>query len=988
MNSPDQQAPATRASETTHNAFEWVRSEPISALNAVIEEYRHRVTGAQHFHIATDNTENVFLVALRTVPQDSTGVAHILEHTALCGSEKYPVRDPFFMMTRRSLNTFMNAFTSSDWTAYPFASQNRKDFFNLLDVYLDAVFFANLDPLDFAQEGHRLEFSTPSDTSSPLEFKGVVYNEMKGAMSSISSTLWQTLSKYLFPYTTYHYNSGGDPEHIPDLSYQGLRDFYRSHYHPSNAVFMSYGDIPVAELHQRFEDRALQRFEALDVHIEVPDEKRYVAPLAVEESYAWEEEGDASEKSHVVLGWLLGKSTSLEELLQAHLLNGILLDNSSSPLQKALETSELGSAPSPLCGLEDSHREIVFSCGLEGCASSAAQDVESLVLDTLQDIAENGVPIEQVRSVLHQLELHQREIGGDGYPFGLQLILMAISGAVHRGDPVAVLNLEPVLEKLHRDIEDPAYVKRLVRELLLDNPHRVRLLLKPDTELAARRRHAEEQRLAKIRAGLDEQQAAEIVATASTLLERQNGRPDDSCLPRVTIADVPADVPEIESRPIAASTPITAYARGTNGIVYQQVIVELPALGNELLELLPYYTDFLTELGSGGRDYLQTQALQAALSGGLNAHSTVRGALDDEQRTRGVLVLSSKALARNATELFALLRETLEHARFDELQRIGELLSQMRARRDQSITGSGHALAMSAASSRMSPTALLAHSLSGLEGIRRTRRIEKSFQDEANIAAFAARLAALHEAILGAPRQLLLVSDAEHTEANADELQRCWQNPAAPAADTPLALAPVRDTVREIWQTSTQVNFCAKSYPTVPIAHADAAALTVLGGFLRNGFLHRAIREQGGAYGGGASQDSGIAAFRFYSYRDPRTRATLDDFDAALDWLQNTPHQWQQVEEAILGVISSLDKPGSPAGEAKKHFHENLFGRTRAQHREFRARVLAVTVDDLQRVGASYLDPARASLAVITNAPGAAALKKDPLLADAELKTL
>lgn len=988
MNSLEQQTAANRAPGATHSAFEWVRSEPILALNAVIEEYRHRVTGAQHFHIATDNPENVFLVALRTVPHDSTGVAHILEHTALCGSEKYPVRDPFFMMTRRSLNTFMNAFTSSDWTAYPFASQNRKDFFNLLDVYLDAVFFANLDPLDFAQEGHRLEFSTPTDTSSPLEFKGVVYNEMKGAMSSISSTLWQTLSKYLFPYTTYHYNSGGDPEHIPDLSYQGLRDFYRSHYHPSNAVFMSYGDIPVTELHQRFEDRALQRFESLAVHIEVPDEKRYVAPIAVEESYSWEEEGDASEKSHVVLGWLLGKSTNLEELLQAHLLNGILLDNSSSPLQKALETSELGSAPSPLCGLEDSHREIVFSCGLEGCASSAAPAVESLVLDTLRDIAANGVPIEQVRSVLHQLELHQREIGGDGYPFGLQLILMAISGAVHRGDPVAVLNLEPVLEKLHRDIEDPDYVKRLVRELLLDNPHRVRLLMKPDAGLAAHRRSAEEQRLAKIRVQLDEQQVAEIVATANTLLERQNQRPDDSCLPRVTIADVPADVPEIESRRITASTPITAYARGTNGIVYQQVIVELPALENELLELLPYYTDFLTELGSAGRDYLQTQALQAALSGGLNAHSMVRGALDDEQRTRGVLVLSSKALARNANELFALLRETLEQPRFDELQRIGELLSQMRARRDQSITGSGHSLAMSAASSRMSPTALLAHSLSGLEGIRRTRRIEKSFQDESNIAAFAARLQALHQAVLGAPRQLLLVSDAEHIQGNADDLQRCWQNSAPPATSTALALAPVRDTVREIWQTSTQVNFCAKSYPTVPIAHPDAAALTVLGGFLRNGFLHRAIREQGGAYGGGASQDSGIAAFRFYSYRDPRTRGTLDDFDAALDWLQNTSHQWQQVEEAILGVISSLDKPGSPAGEAKKHFHENLFGRTKAQQREYRARVLAVTVEDLQRVGASYLDPARASVAVITNAPGAEALKKDPKLGAAEVKTL
>ena len=196
-----------RMTDQTNPAFELLRSQDIPSLKIRYQEYRHKVTGAQHIHLAADNKENVFLVALRTVPEDSTGVAHILEHTALCGSEKYPVRDPFFMMIRRSLNTFMNAFTSSDWTAYPFASQNKKDFNNLLSVYLDSVFFSRLDPLDFAQEGHRLEFADAEDSNSELTFKGVVYNEMKGAMSSVNSTLWQTMSKHLCPTSTYHYNS-------------------------------------------------------------------------------------------------------------------------------------------------------------------------------------------------------------------------------------------------------------------------------------------------------------------------------------------------------------------------------------------------------------------------------------------------------------------------------------------------------------------------------------------------------------------------------------------------------------------------------------------------------------------------------------------------------------------------------------------------------------------------------------------------------------
>ena len=213
------------SSALAHDSFDLVRSEHIDSLNLDIQQFEHRTTGAMHYHMAVDNSENVFLVALRTVPQDSTGVAHILEHTALCGSESYPVRDPFFLMLRRSLNTFMNAFTSSDWTAYPFASQNRKDFNNLLNVYLDAVFFSRLDELDFAQEGHRLEFADPDNPDSELVFKGVVFNEMKGAMSSVTSTLWQTLCHHLFPSNTYHYNSGGEPENIPYLSYEQLQQF-------------------------------------------------------------------------------------------------------------------------------------------------------------------------------------------------------------------------------------------------------------------------------------------------------------------------------------------------------------------------------------------------------------------------------------------------------------------------------------------------------------------------------------------------------------------------------------------------------------------------------------------------------------------------------------------------------------------------------------------------------------------------------------------
>ncbi len=952
----------------SYPTFEHIRSHYIPSLHVTVEEYRHKTTGAQHYHLAADNAENVFLVALRTVPDDSTGVAHILEHTALCGSECFPVRDPFFMMTRRSLNTFMNAFTSSDWTAYPFASQNRQDFDNLLQVYLDAVFFSRLDPLDFAQEGHRLEFDNPKDPASPLQFKGVVFNEMKGAMSSVNSTLWQTLTKYLFPTTTYHYNSGGDPEHIPDLSYDQLVAFYRSHYHPSNAIFMTYGDIPASEHQSRFEALALARFEPLDETISVAKEKRYHAPIRVEEAYAYTEEGTTHAKTHVVLGWLLGTSTNLLQHLRAQLLNMVLLDNSASPLRNALETTELGKAPSALCGLEDSHLELAFVCGLEGSEPEQAEAVEQLILNTLHQVAENGIPREHVEAMLHQLELHQREITGDSYPYGLQLILAALPAATHRGDPVALLDIEPVLEQLRRDIQDDGFIPKLVKELLLENSHRVRLSLRPDTELAARRDTAERARLDEIQRSLSDQQKQQIIQQATALEARQLAEPDSSLLPKVSIADVPAEQPALpfEQRAIG-HVPLCTYPQGTNGIVYQQIVMPMPQLLDEELMLLPYYTQLLTEVGVEHMDYMQAQAWQAAVCGGLVAYSSARGNVQDEQAVTSYLTLSSKSLVRNSDAMGDLLKRTLEGARFDELNRLRELISQIRMRRQNAVTGSGHSLAMMAASRGMSPAAAISHKLTGLAGIRHSKQLDEALAQTSALESLAKSLQQLHSKVLAAPRTLLLVGEEERQAELEQQLSVRWATHPPAEHFNALTLPPVREQVKDVWVANTQVNFCAKAYPTVPVGHIDAPTLTVLGGFLKNGFLHRAIREQGGAYGGGAGQDSNTAAFRFYSYRDPRLQDTLADFDASIRWCLEEDHNEQALEEAILGVIASLDKPSSPAGEAKQDFHNRLYGRTPEQRQRFRTAVLGVSIADLKRVTAHYLTPEKASVSVISN---------------------
>jgi len=949
-----------------HPAFTFLRSEFIDALNVTVQEFEHTVTGAKHFHIASENDENVFLVGLKTVPTDSCGVAHILEHTVLCGSERFPVRDPFFMMIRRSLNTFMNAFTSSDWTAYPFASKNKKDFHNLLGVYLDAVFFSRLDELDFSQEGHRLEFEEPDNAESDLTFKGVVFNEMKGAMSSTTSVLWQTLTKYLFPNNTYHFNSGGEPTDIPDLSYQDLLAFYRTHYHPSNAVFMTFGDIPAETLQAEFEDKVLKRFERLDTQVSVPNAKRYFSPVRVEEGYAAEEVKE--DGSHVVVGWLLGESTDLNQQFEAQLLSSVLLDNSASPLRRVLENSDLGRAPSPLCGLEDSNKEMSFMCGLEGVKREDAPKVEALVLSALEDIAEKGVPQESIDAMLHQLELSQREIGGGGYPYGLQLILAGLSTAVHSGDVIAQLDLDPVIDAMREKIKDKAYIPNLIKTLLQSNAHRITLTLSPDDALEARRNQAETDRLSQIKAALSDAEKQQIIERSAALKERQSQVDDMSILPKVGLEDVPARLPEYESEKVSGDLPVTFYPQGTNGLVYQQLVIDLPELNEEEIAYLPLFSSMMTELGIGEADYLAVQERQAQVCGGLGASNSIRATIEDRQALNGYFILSSKALVPNVKAMSELLKDTILDVRFDEVSRVKELVAQRRARREQSITGQGHSLAMTAASSALSGLSAQQEKWSGMSGIRSAISLDDAMKEsDAAVTEVLEIFKGLHSKLLKAKKQMLLVAEPQHEASILADVKAILADLPVGTEDTKFAITPVDSSVNLAWLTSTQVSFCSKAFRTVSGDHPDVAALTVLGGFLRNGFLHRVIREQGGAYGGGASFDGSTGSFRFYSYRDPRLTETLADFDASIEWVLNEAHTEDALEEAVLGVIGSMDKPGSPAGEAQGDFYVHLHGRSLAYREAFRAKILAVTIDQLKHVAKTYLIKENENVAVVTS---------------------
>lgn len=942
-----------------HPAFEAIREVTIPSLDIQVAEYRHKKTGAVHYHLAANNTENVFLVALRTMPMDSTGVAHILEHTALCGSQKYPVRDPFFLMIRRSLNTFMNAFTSSDWTAYPFATQNKKDFDNLLSVYLDAVFFANLNPLDFAQEGIRVEFENPEDKTSPLVYKGVVFNEMKGAMSSAHAELWEAINSNLFSSTTYHYNSGGDPAVIPDLKYEDLVAFYKEHYHPSNAVFMTFGDIPAVELQAKFEEQALKSFSALPHKIEGHDENRFTEPKRVEMTYALDEE-DASQKTHLVLTWLLGKTANLKDRFETEILSGVLLENSASPLRQFLETTDIALAPSPYCGTDDSSRELSFMCGVEGSEPEHAEVFEKGVLSVLEEVVKNGVPQEDVEAVLHQLELSNREIRGNGYPYGMSLILNGLGAVLHNGDPVSLWDMESVLVELREAIKNPEFVPSLIKKWLLDNPHCVRVTLKPDTNLSAQRIQTEKDRLAAMHRALSPEEADKIIQETKALQQRQSQKDDPEILPKVDREDIPADIEIAQGHRKnidigLRNVPLTTYAQGTNGLFYQKSVINLPDLTEEERTLLPVYMYLLTSVGAGKHDYLGMQKWQSSVAGGLSMGLSIRSDLSDRNKGAAHLLFAGKALNNRAEPFNALMRHTLENVRFDEHDRIRELIAKSRVRAEAAVTGNGHSYAMQMASASFSAVADFSYRIFGLSYIRSLKILDEKIIGDEALESMLATLRTMHDKVLSSPQHFLIVGEGGQLPALEKSLSQEWQTAVTKEAATSYQFGRTVTQQQLACLTNTQVQFCARGFAAVPVDHDDAAALTLLGGFLKNGYLHGAIREKGGAYGGGANYDTESSSFRFYSYRDPRLAETLQDFDHSVQWLLNEKHEQRQLEEALFGVISSMDKPLSPAGEADNAFFNELYGRTPAFRRRHREKLLSVTLDDLRTVGERYL---------------------------------
>jgi Predicted Zn-dependent peptidases, insulinase-like len=960
----------------TIGGYTILRKERLDRLEGTYLELEHERTGARHLHVECPDDNNSFAVFFPTVPKDSTGVAHILEHVVLAGSQKFPVRDPFFSMTRRSLATFMNAFTSADWTMYPFSSRNAKDFKNLLEVYLDATFFPRLDEDSFKQEGIRFEFEDPADPSSGLRYKGVVYNEMKGALASPQAAVQKIVGETMFPSLTYSYISGGDPEHIPDLTWEQLRKFHAVHYHPSNAYFYTYGDQNLEQTLAAIEENALTHFSRSEVDTSIPDVKRFRKPVKAVEPYPATAGEDNSRKAQALVAWVTVHTGDSFQLLAMKVLAEVLLGNAASPLRKALIDSKLGTAMADGSGLQDDYRETVFGAGLKDIAQEDAEKVERVVLDTLERLVNDGVDQTQVDAAIHHLEFEKRERSNAGFPYSLKVLFTALAPYYYGGDPYDALNFDADLARLERDRKAGRFFENLIQAELLDNSHRGLLTVVPDTELEERKRQKELERLAKIEASLTEADKARIVAEALRLKQGQDAKQDLSTLPTLELTDIPMKFEHVPSRDATLGTAhVEFFPLATNGVTYIDIRSDFSALTPDEKDLLPLFGRVLTQAGAAGQDYVEIAKRIASYTGGVGAAAQVQPLAAREDYLQSFMV-SGKALDRNAKPFIDLLTDLAAHLEI-ETGRLKEIIAETATRLESSIANLGFQFAILLAQSKLNSEGAMNDRLQGIGMLHVMRNLAKL--DESGLRDLVSRLDAIRKKLFRSDSITVVVTSEESMVETlkgylADFVAAL---PGAAGGNGAPVKPPPLDPVREARTAPMPVAFNVRTFKTVRYQHADAPVLLVLANYVRDTFLHRELREKGGAYGAYAQANTGGGNFYFGSYRDPNIIRTYDTYDHAVRWVIDSDIDPEALKEAILGACGDVDPLESPDIKGRREAINRLTGFTRAEREKFKQRLLSTTAADLQRVAKSYLESPKPIQATVAGADLIEAARKE-----------
>ncbi|MES2345419.1 MAG: insulinase family protein [Chlamydiota bacterium] len=928
--------------------FLLTKTLPIQELNCTLKELVHIPTGAHVMHLENDDPENLFCLSFKTLPGSSNGAAHILEHTVLCGSRKYPVKDPFFSMTRRSLNTFMNALTGSDFTCYPAASQVEKDFYNLLEVYLDAVFHPKLKEFSFLQEGWRLEFAEAKNPSTPLEYKGIVYNEMKGSLSSADVRLWHAMMKELVPDLPYAFNSGGDPKVIPTLTYQELIAFHETYYHPSRCLFFFYGNIPLKHHLNFISEHALKHILKETPLPPIPKQVRLHAPIKKEMRYPVSEGEELTQRTITAFGWLTAPLVEQEDVLALNLLDLILMETDASPLKLALLQSGLCIQADGAIDSEMTEIPYVIVC--KGCKENSTDQLKEILFNSIKKIIKEGISQSLIDAALHQLEFDRTEISADHTPFGLTLFMRSGLAKQHGCPAENALTIHAHFNKLLKKIQNPTYLTDLLQKYFVDNPHFVEMLLLPDPNLTSEELLEEKTTLETIRNSLTTDQVSHLIKQSEELASYQKLTETQSieCLPKVTLDDVPISVRDI---PLKEETyknlKVFHTPCFTNKILYADIIFDVPEISEQDLPYLHLLASLLPEIGSGARSYTENLEFAQAHTGGIGASCGLSTHINTPFLPRLFFGLKGKALRRKRGELFSLLRDMAIAPRFDEKKRIEELVLQLNASLQNRFTRSAMRYATQLSLSGHSQIAHINNIWYGLPYFKWLQKLSRNIEQE--LEPLIEKLKEIHNKVFCQKEIHLVLSCDEEMYEELKKEQFLGLNSLPSNKDQPwipnYLVSSVHSQARPL---ASPVAFTAKAYKVPSYLHPHAPALCVAAEIFDNTYLHKKIREEGGAYGTGASYLPMLGFFYFHAYRDPNIAETLTSFDTAIKRVATFTFDERDLNEAKLGIMQQLDTPISPGSKAITAYAQLQSGRTKETRQLFREKLLAVTAKDLQ----------------------------------------
>ncbi|MEN6320367.1 MAG: insulinase family protein [Syntrophaceae bacterium] len=947
------------------HGFRILRVEEIPEIRITAYISEHEITGAKVIHLHCDDRENLYSIGFRTPPPDSTGVPHILEHSVLAGSDRYPLKDVFNELMRGTLQTFINAFTYPDKTIYPVASQVKADFFNLARVYTDLVLRPRLLKETFRQEGHHLEFSNPEDPESELTISGIVYNEMKGAYSSPDALMYKVIQERLYPDTPYSFDSGGNPEDIHLLTYEQFRSFHHTYYSPTNARFLLYGDIPTTD-HLEFLAEMLADFDRVTVDSSIQSQPRWQKPVSIHNTYPIGEQDNPAGKSVVNIAWMMAENTDYETAILLQITSGMLVGSAAGPLRKALIDSGLGEDMSPVTGVERDLKQIAFVVGLRGTDPDKSSRIETLVIDTLENLAKSGFDSDLIEGTLHQVEFHGKEIVRSTYPYGIVLMGRSYHTWLYDGDPLEGLNFPRIIDEIRKKWKsEPDLFQQIVRKWFLDNPHRLLSVMEPSKTYQKDKETAFKKRMVELKSSLSDEELKNIRNDAFALkrFQAEPDRPETATiLPKLNLRDISHQIETIPTvKETIETVPAMVHDIFTNGIAYLDLAFDVSDVPEDLQPCLPLLGKLITNMGAAGLDYEAMTKRIVLKTGGIGYHLSA-GLEAGGEKNWQKMIFRIKALHRNISDAVNIIADILTAGDMSNETRMRDLIAERKNGLHASIIPSGHAFARRSAGSALSIPAYRDEQWHGRTQLVFVNQIADQFHEQKDD--LLEKLTSLQRIAFQKKRLTInLTADSDGisllSDSIADLVRRLSGNGELGNASMP-TLSPGNIGIA----IPAQVSYVAKVLPAPAYADPLSAPLFVLARQLSSGYLYKHIRVQGGAYGGMSQYDPMSGTFAMLSYRDPNITNTLNVYREAVDFISRNKISQEELEKTIIGTIGSLDKPMDPSSRGYIAMIRDFTGLTDESRLKFRNSVLDMTPEQLLEAASRYLADAANSAVV------------------------